>query len=118
MTVVFVGDKPSRLNKDPNVAFVGAKCYPRLLKWLNYMDVENPTLLNSHTLELMVRIIQAEVHGYKIVALGNTTSKRLRKAGVKHYKMDHPSGLNRKLNDKQYELDMLNKCREWLYENN
>lgn len=118
MKVIFVGDKPSRFNLDLNIAFIGAKCYPRLMKWLNFLEAENCSLLNSHTIELLTRIIQCEAHGFKIVALGNNASNRLTKVGVKHFRMPHPSGLNRKLNDKQYELDMLKEVKDWLYESN
>lgn len=116
-TVLFVGDKPSRLNKNPNVAFVGAKCHKKLMKWIEYIDPDNYLLLNSNTSELLALITTLSTH-VSIVALGKSAQKRLDTLGVKHYKLDHPSGLNRKLNIKEYELDMLKKCRKWLYESN
>lgn len=120
MKVVFVGDKPSRLNKDPNVAFVGAKCHKRLMKWINFLETENYKLINSHNedckLALLYINIFSKIENIKFIALGKTASKRLSNLGIDHYKLDHPSGLNRKLNNKEYELDMLKKCRKWLYE--
>lgn len=119
MKVVFVGDNPSRLNKDPNVAFVGAKCWPKLQSWIENLSVEDYCLINSHTPEELILVFCLKTYPeIKFVALGNEASKRLKKLNIEHFKLDHPSGLNRKLNDKQYELDMLNKCREWLYESN
>ena len=116
--IVFVGDKPSRLNKDPNLAFVGAKCYKRLLKWITFLDAENYKLINSHNSDCSLAIQYLNIFPHiKFIALGKVASARLQRLDVVHYKLDHPSGLNRKLNDKQYEFDMLNKCREWLYEN-
>jgi len=55
--------------------------------------------------------------GYeKVIALGNIASEALTKIGVKHFKLPHPSGLNRKLNDKNYINKVLKECKEY-YEN-
>jgi hypothetical protein len=58
-------------------------------------------------------------HGYdkqvdKLVALGNNVSKFLKEHGIEHYKLDHPSGKNRKFNDPKYEKQMLKELKEWL----
>jgi len=50
----------------------------------------------------------------KIIALGNVVSRVLTKYKIPHYKIDHPSPRNRKLNDKKYELEMLNKLKVYL----
>jgi hypothetical protein len=42
-----------------------------------------------------------------IVALGGFVSKTLQRAGIDHISLPHPSPLNRKLNDKEYEKAML-----------
>ena len=52
----------------------------------------------------------------KVLALGNFPSSALDKINVSHYKLPHPSGLNRKLNDKHYELSMLKDLRNYLNE--
>ena len=53
--------------------------------------------------------------GYdKVLALGGFPSKALNKIGVEHFTLPHPSGLNRKLNDKEYERQILEKCSEYL----
>lgn len=51
----------------------------------------------------------------KVVALGNFPSQALRKISVDHFTLPHPSGLNRKLNDRDYELDQLLKCRNYIH---
>jgi uracil-DNA glycosylase len=38
----------------------------------------------------------------RLVALGKSASGVLTKLGLKHLEMPHPSGLNRKLNDREY----------------
>lgn len=55
--------------------------------------------------------------GYKkVIALGNVASEALIKINVDHFKLPHPSGLNRKLNDKKYVTRVLKECKEY-YEN-
>jgi len=54
-------------------------------------------------------------NGYdKVIALGGFASRALSRAGVDHYTLPHPSPLNRKLNDKDYEKRVIEECREWL----
>jgi hypothetical protein len=50
-----------------------------------------------------------------VLALGNFPSEALTKINIKHFKLPHPSGLNRLLNDSNYELSVLNNCREYIY---
>ena len=56
-------------------------------------------------------------HGHnKILALGSFVSEALDKIEVPHYKLPHPSPLNRQLNDKQYEDQVLVECGKYLGE--
>jgi hypothetical protein len=50
-----------------------------------------------------------------VIALGGEASKRLNELGVKHFKLPHPSGLNRKLNDKQEISRLLYRCKKFIY---
>ena len=50
----------------------------------------------------------------KIIALGNVASNALKKVGVDHFKMPHPSPLNRQLNDKQFEKTMIKECYNYI----
>jgi len=55
------------------------------------------------------------VQGYdKVISLGGFPSKALKKIGVDHFVMPHPSGLNRKLNDPAYEKQALQECKDYL----
>ena len=38
----------------------------------------------------------------KVIALGVGVSRHLNRAGIDHIKYEHPSGLNRNMNDKEY----------------
>ncbi len=109
MKILFVGDKPSRLNTDPNTAFIGSRCYPRLLRWIEHLGVTDYELVNSHTPELMKKI---KDHTWLRVTLGAKASQRLSKAGISHMRLPHPSGLNRQINDKELIHKVLESTRK------
>lgn len=54
----------------------------------------------------------------KVVALGNFASAALDRAGIPHYRLPHPSPLNRKLNDPAYEKTVLAECYNYLTNEN
>ena len=51
----------------------------------------------------------------KVIALGNVASNSLKKLNIDHFKMPHPSGLNRQLNDKEFEKTKIKECYNYLY---
>ena len=61
--------------------------------------------------------VRSFTDGYnKVIALGGFASRALSRARVPHHVLPHPSPLNRKLNDKQYEKECIDKCKEYLNE--
>lgn len=55
--------------------------------------------------------------GYdKVVALGGFPSRALSELGINHHVLPHPSGLNRNLNDKEYERLRVKMCKEYIHE--
>lgn len=97
MKVLIVGDTPSRLNDDPNKAFEGAACYPKLVEWIKAMDITEYELINSDTDRDLLYIY--EWVG-PIIALGKNAQKRLKRMQVNYIPLPHPSGRNRQLNDR------------------
>lgn len=62
--------------------------------------------------------VRSFAEGYdKVIALGNFASKALKRSGISHYAMPHPSPLNRKLNDKEFEKKCISDCLAWLQNN-
>ena len=112
--VVFVGDEPSPTNISHQIAFVGAKCFERLVGWIKYLQPDYYICLNSNTDDDMLGIESLVDAGFQVVALGNKASKRLQKYDIDHWKLPHPSGLNRKLNDEKAMALELLACYEWL----
>lgn len=115
--VLVVGINPSDWVLKPNCT-----THRRLPKWLEYMGVEDHTFINCIGVPGKYRMKdvrydmvkeQAEKHD-KVIALGNFPSAVLRKLSVDHFTLPHPSGLNRKLNDKDYELRMLEECGRYV----
>jgi len=50
-----------------------------------------------------------------IIALGSTVYNYLKRMGFKNmFKLPHPSPRNRQLNDKSFEIKILNECKEYL----
>lgn len=117
LNILIVGDSPSKLNKDPNVPFIGAKCEKRLRSWLEYLQLNwnDCIFINSTDKDAKYKVQNLLKKNYNIIALGNKASNFLNYKD--HFKLPHPSGLNRKLNDKVYEKKMLDNCKEWLYSN-
>lgn len=117
--VLIVGDKPSRLNSDNNKAFVGARCYPRLLSWISNLEIDgNYQLINRIDQNFELEALIAYLEERPIIALGNNASKALNKMLILHFKMDHPSGLNRNLNSEEYVNKKLKECIKYLYDQN
>lgn len=52
----------------------------------------------------------------RVVALGGFVSGVLMRANISHFKLPHPSPLNRKLNDKNYEQKCIEECKRYLNE--
>lgn len=106
---VFVGDSPSKTNTHYSIAFVGAKCFNTLIIWIKAIQPDYYVVMNSDDYWEIRKINRLHEEGFKVIALGQKSSSRLKKYNISHYKMYHPSGLNRKLNNKK---DVDNKLRE------
>ena len=86
----------------------GGRCSPINGKY----DRKDPSILEKDIDREF--LYQAVSYHSKVIALGQFPSKILSKLGKKHFALPHPSGLNRLLNDKRYELAQLDKCSEYL----
>lgn len=99
--VVFVGDEASATNVSPDIAFVGARCFDTVVNWIKTINPDYYVCLNSDTISQLSDVKRLQKAGFSIIALGNKASERLHKLNIPHFKLPHPSGLNRKLNDKE-----------------
>lgn len=106
--MLFVGDKPSSRMKPNAAPFQGAACEKRLYEWIVELGVSNYKIKNQCDL-LHVRYFSTHLI---IIALGNKASKSLGK--VPHFKLPHPSGLNRQVNDKTFIASKLAECKNYI----
>ena len=94
----------------------------RLQNWMLELGYEHyafsnviPYVGDYHLKDVDQDFVKEQVMGHnKIVALGGFVSTVFRRCGIDHFKMPHPSPLNRTLNSKEYETKMLSECREYL----
>ena len=115
--VIFVGDKPSRLNENPLIPFIGTPSWKTLLKWIKKLEVKEYHVTNSYSPMDMAAVCAIHKHGGNtFIALGNEASQRLKEVGIEHFKLPHPSPRNRKLNDKGYVDYQLYRCYDYIME--
>lgn len=111
--VAFIGDEPSPLNVHFDIPFVGARCFNTIMEWINTLSPDYYICLNSHTPREMDKIHVLAEQGFKLVALGEKASKRL--GNLPHFKLPHPSGLNRQMNDKKQLALNLIACKNYMW---
>jgi len=112
--VVFVGDQPSKKNISSDIAFVGATCFYRLIRWIKYIEPDYYITLNSVLNSDLEKINVLSENGFKVVALGNNAHKNLQHCGIEHFTLPHPSGLNRKINDDNYVKNVLELAKQYV----
>lgn len=112
--IVFVGDKPSAKNVDPDVPFVGTQSYKNLLLWIWTMDVNinEVSMVNRDYFESPANRVHSREVLY--VALGKEAANCLADLGYSFFELPHPSPRNRKLNDKKFIATQLKECSQWL----
>lgn len=125
LAVWFVGSNPSRKNTNPNLPFWGTRSYEVLKDWMEVLGVNKHGLLNvsnevtdgdvPEVTDYDLANVKSKLSGETIViALGNTASLVLNRLGIKHFKLPHPSGRNRLLNDKKYVAIQLESCKNYI----
>jgi|TARA_A100001388_G_C28769974_1_gene503210 hypothetical protein len=93
----------------------------KMHQWMQYIGIETFSFANTYPYpgqftkkDINYNRLNKLTNGYdKVIALGNVASEALSKIGVEHFKLPHPSGLNRKLNDKKYVNKVLKECYEY-----
>lgn len=130
ITVLFVGSNPSNAST-VDAAFHGSTKSSKILtRWtkdidaikiyinvLNEKTENNRPLKNSEIKSNLPQLktnIQA-INPDRVVALGKTAAKALTLLHIAHYEMPHPSGRNRKLNDKNYEEQKVKGLTEYCH---
>lgn len=117
MKIVFVGSNPSSASIDETAFHKSTRSSEVLSQWVctiegtkEFLNVSSIKTQNNRPLKLseiksalpeLARRLQ-EIRADRIVALGKVATKALTLLGEHFFEMPHPSGMNRKLNDKVY----------------
>lgn len=128
LTILFIGSNPS-IKAASTEAFTEDTVSGRILRgWIQGIEgtilfdnivsqiTENNRPLNQNEMALaQVSLSERikQINPDRIIALGKSAAKVLGKLGLKYLEMPHPSGLNRKLNDKEYTASMVNTLRSY-----
>ena len=130
--VIFVGSNPSEKSPDLGAFHPKTQSGKRLQQWIEEAGISEAVSLNISnskttknkpltTLEaadlsydLENRIRNHMEAGTKVVALGNTAEFALSYTDLEFLSMPHPSGRNRKLNDKVYANEQLEKLKKYV----
>ncbi len=119
--VVFVGDTPSKRMKPGAKPFEGAACERRLMSWIetildlnpvhNLLDMGDYMITNRDTM-LFKFLRLTTSNRWCFIALGNNASRTLGKK--EHFKLPHPSGRNRQINNKAFIDQKLLECKKYI----
>lgn len=125
--VLFVGSNPSQASKDLTPFDTDTCSGKNLHKWINKASIETAVCCNivekptPNNRPLTKSEIQDNIPSLrekcskftKVVAVGRTASMALNIAGIDHHQIEHPSGLNRKLNDQEYVEQMIEDLKKY-----
>lgn len=126
MKVIFVGQNPANSMSSGDTPFKNTKSFERLKEWIVVLEVTEPAMVNASSKPGKVTAKDVDKQtldtvdnyhrfaGFKVVALGNYASNALKRFKIEHYKLPHPSGLNRLNNSKEYIDKQLELCYDWL----
>lgn len=117
MRVLVVGMNPSKTKRG-----MKSPTLRNLAEWQDRLGLKYVCFHNVYGLpgnfsdkEVDLEDLYRITKGYdRILALGSRVSKILDRAKIKHFKLPHPSGLNRQLNDPKYVNWCLGKCYNYL----
>src|SRR5581483_6275793 len=129
--ILIVGANPSSKSITNKAFDPSTKSGKMLQEWLGdlpmHVDIQLANVYNSSTpnnrplnraeievgkLELAERMKYLSADGY--IALGQVAADVLTEMGLEFYEMPHPSGLNRKLNDKAWAEEKIKGLREFI----
>lgn len=118
MSILIVGQNPSSIQA--GIKRKKNDTMSKLARWceetnLDAFDFVNCSDQRGEKYTIDYERLKMKAHDRTgIIALGNVASHALKKIGVDHLKMPHPSPRNRQFNDKSFEPKMVNRMRDYL----
>lgn len=130
--ILFVGSNPSEKAASEEPFHESTKSGKVLREWVARAGITNfkfGNIVNKATpgnrglskkeISSYAGVLNIQIRSLKpthVIALGNQAAFALDICEIKHLKMPHPSGLNRKLNDPAYVEEQINKLKEYISE--
>lgn len=115
MKILVIGLNPSKKSGSSGTL-------KRLYQWLDILGIRIISFTNLYEgyetkgQPTTIKFIQTISKDYdKIISLGGIVKNHLFHVGINHGHLPHPSGLNRKLNDKQFVHDQLELCKNYIW---
>jgi len=115
LKILFLGLNPSRrLGKSPSLKTLNIWIDELKIQYYSFDNIYPG--YNSFSLkDIKKEYLREIVFSYdKVLALGSKVSDILDLMGINHFKLPHPSGLNRQLNNKTYIYSTLRSCKNYL----
>jgi len=122
--IFFVGLNPSKESPDNSAFHPSTKSGKAVREWVkdlnafvsfaNLSNDKNAPPKASLELKSMSVIAMMSRSSYKIISCGTVADTILKKNGIKHFAMPHPSGLNRFWNDKEKGDAKIKEMLEWV----
>lgn len=118
--VLFVGMNPG----EPKGALIRRhSALGRLHEWAAKLELTTFSFVNCQHRpggfrdeHVDVEFLRQAVSGFdRVIALGNDASRNLKRLGVAHHRMPHPSYRNRVFNDPSAEERVLTEARDYVY---
>jgi len=88
-------------------------CNVRIYSFTNLCASSAGSLKNAEICETMLHDIFKDYN--KVITLGKEVKHYTKKMGYDFYELPHPSPLNRNLNNKQYEKDVINGLQSFIH---
>ena len=108
------------MNPSEKITTTG-RTFDRLNDWVERLGIEEYFFVNASANTGKIKQSDVDLdnlsracYNARVIALGNFASEALTKIGVEHFKLPHPSPLNRQINDKSYISDQLSKCKDYI----
>ena len=119
MSILVIGQNPGN---NPKAATYKGHTIVRLNEWCDELGVTHYGFANVVTEQGAVKKKDVDfdrlkdlVEGHsKVLALGAFASNCLSVINKSHFRLPHPSPLNRQMNDKEFVKQTLAKCKEYL----
>ena len=119
MRAIVIGQNPGN---NPKAATYKNHTFVRLNQWCDELGITHFGFANAVTHPGPVKMKDVDFNRLKelvegdakVLALGGFASRCLSVINKSHFRLPHPSPLNRQMNDKEFVKQVLAECKEYL----